>query len=1302
MKLFYPLLLTIAWPFFTAAQGMRPAPFGTPSFQAGFLENCGQVRDFKNKAVNDVYFVAHIGNQQVFITRTGLSLLMARPKKVVRVPGLRKERHLNPYATPADSLSIVDYEMERTDIVLKKASISLANVVTKEDDASPMLHFYLGDKNPAGRHLRLKHEVLVENVYPGIDWRVYFQQEPGKSPRLKYDFIIHPGADPTLIQLRYSDNAQLALGGNELEAKTHMGIIREASPYTYTQETQQPVGAQYKVEKNNIRFQLEAYDKSQTLVIDPSIFWLTYLSSTSQVYHYQSIFGHDVETDKDGNIFVQLSAARGIPFPTANPGGGAYYQDYTASPDGSMIITKFAPGGQMLWSTYFGNWVGGCQMTVDKYGNIVAIGRALNGNPEHPTPNPSVPLLNNGGYYDGGQKQYFIAKFSNKGVLTWSSYYVSVNSYPMDMSYDESGNVYVTGWSTDDDFPTVDPGNGAYAVTNPQHQSEQVLFIAQFDSANKLAWSTRIEGGAYDPYARVCTDKAGNIYLGGQVRSVNYPLVDAGGYFNANAFGSVLTRFNAARKMTWSTYIPGAFSFADLTTDDSSNLYAITSTHIMKFDSHTNLIFDQTVNTTQMHFWKKINWDAHTDQIYLLGVMNDGYYGFPTINTACNGSFFNDGISFPRQFTNATGPIFAIIDHTGNFSYRSLVDWVSEYYEYNEMSIDPQGNPVYLFGYNANGYVGPNPQLTDPGNGAYFDRNCCYLSDNNSSALLLKLIPSDLSVKTETTAATGCTCNGTATVLPQCGQAPFTYLWDNGATTPSVSGLCPGTYRVKVTDAANLSTTITVTLASPPGSITAVANSIVPENCSRSNGGFTVQTVQGGTAPYTYSLDGTTYLPTPRFGGLDSGLYFLHIKDANGCTFRDSVFVPNVAGPSAMTFATTNSSCKGADGQIEIKSVQGGIGPYQYSLDNSPVNTTGLFSNLTAGTYAVTISDTAGCRLSQNIMVNQASPPVEVSFAVAPDHCGQGIGSLAVTDVTGGTAPYLFSLDSVNFSAETFNQLTSGVYSLFVKDSNGCVLKKAPVTINEQPGPASADIAITHAYCGRTTGEALVTAVQGGAPPYLYAVDGGSYASSTTLLSILPGLHTLQVKDKFGCTYSRSFTVDFLPVAKINLLPADTIVCYNEAVVLKLTGEVGQIKQSSWNVPAQGDSAVVRATDEKQVYVMATDVNNCIVKDTSIVRTKACNPPESCLAIPTAFTPNKDGKNETIGPLANGCRIASIHFEIYNRWGERVFESSALNSKWNGMYNGLPQPADVYVFYCRYVTEDGMTRQQKGTLTLIR
>jgi gliding motility-associated-like protein len=967
-----------------------------------------------------------------------------------------------------------------------------------------------------------------------------------------------------------------------------------------------------------------------------------------------------------------------------------------------MIMMNFAPGGQLLWSTYFGNGVRGTCMTIDKFGNIVAVGGTFAGYPSYPNNNPTIPLLNNGGYYDTVRKSNFICKFSNTGVLLWSSYFTSFSTYPIDMTYDINGNVFVTGWSESYAFPVVNPGGGAYVVTNQQYGSRQVLFISQFNSSNQLIWSTRIEGNDYDPQARICTDRLGNIYLGGQARSTNYPLVNAGGYFNTTRWNSVVTRFNPARQMTWSTYLPAYFGLSDLTVDDSSNLYVTVDKRIFKFNSNTELVFENSLPTTRMHFWRKIQYDPKLDVIQLLGQMNDNYSNFPTQNTACNGSFFDNGQP-PRLFNSAVGPIFATINHDGSFSYLSLVDWVPEYYQnYDEIAVDINGDLLCLFKENTNGSSAPNPQLTNPGNGAYFDNRCCTGGNSNSSAMLIKLTASELAVNTQITPANQCNCDGAVTVTPLCGYAPFTYLWNTGATTATVTGLCPGNYSVRVRDFRNLTKTVYINIPLPPGSTTGCTKTIIPENCNKSNGSIHVTAVQGGVPPFTYAIDGGTSSASSLFTGLDSGRHIITITDFNGCKFFDTVSLSRIRGPWQLFSSVESSSCMATDGIIKADSVYGGVSPYLYSL-NSQTSTTGIFNNLAPGTYNLTVQDTAGCSTSKQIVVLQAVAPTAISYITGNNHCNLNDGVINITNITGGTGPFSFAL---NNSAYTYTQnitgLAAGNYQVSVKDSKGCVFQQSGIILTDEPGPVSAGILINDALCSASNGSVLITNVTGGFAPYSYAIDSGPYGTANPVLNVTAGNHVLHVKDVYNCFLDIPVTVKFIPAAAIDLQPGDTMLCYNDKIKLTAVTLSGTVLSYFWNLPASGNTAVLQATATTDVIVNALDNNGCRISDTARIWLKSCLTPEECLAIPSAFTPNNDGLNDHFVVKAPGCQVTAYSIVVYNRYGEPVFESDNIQNKWDGNYKGRLSPAGAYNYVCIFSGSDNIKHTRQGSVILIK
>lgn len=193
----------------------------------------------------------------------------------------------------------------------------------------------------------------------------------------------------------------------------------------------------------------------------------------------------------------------------------------------------------------------------------------------------------------------------------------------------------------------------------------------------------------------------------------------------------------------------------------------------------------------------------------------------------------------------------------------------------------------------------------------------------------------------------------TLTVVPT-GTAPYTYLWNNAATTASIMVTAAGTYTVDVTDADGCTETYTYQLdlnASPTATV-----ATTDENCGQSDGTATV-TPASGLAPYTYLWDDTGASTSAMISGLDAGTYSVTVTDANGCTGTGSGTVSAGSGPS-ITCVGTDSTCGDETASIDA-TVVGGVAPITYLWSNA--ETTEDISGLVSGTYTVTVTDGNGC-----------------------------------------------------------------------------------------------------------------------------------------------------------------------------------------------------------------------------------------------------------------------------------------------------------------------------------------------------
>ncbi|HRG57764.1 MAG TPA: FG-GAP-like repeat-containing protein, partial [Bacteroidia bacterium] len=166
------------------------------------------------------------------------------------------------------------------------------------------------------------------------------------------------------------------------------------------------------------------------------------------------------------------------------------------------------------------------------------------------------------------------------------------------------------------------------------------------------------------------------------------------------------------------------------------------------------------------------------------------------------------------------------------------------------------------------------------------------------------------------------------------GQAPFTYDLNGGgfSFTTLYSGLSAGNYILTVNDNNGCSYSENVSLINVPGP-TSFNSSTSDATCGSNNGSINVTSVIGGISPYSYSLDGVSYVGTTLFSGLAAGSYTMFVKDNNNCVFSQGFSINNLGGPSSFNTSITDATCGSNNGSINVTSVTGGISPYSYSLD---------------------------------------------------------------------------------------------------------------------------------------------------------------------------------------------------------------------------------------------------------------------------------------------------------------------------------------------------------------------------------
>lgn len=300
-----------------------------------------------------------------------------------------------------------------------------------------------------------------------------------------------------------------------------------------------------------------------------------------------------------------------------------------------------------------------------------------------------------------------------------------------------------------------------------------------------------------------------------------------------------------------------------------------------------------------------------------------------------------------------------------------------------------------------------------------------------------------LTATSSTTDATCTASDGSATVTPS-GVAPYTILWDTGATTTTLSGVAAGTYTYTVTDNVGCTYTDSATIATNSIAITGTT-STTDATCGNPDGTATV-TPTNGAAPYTYSWsNGAT---TATAIGLAAGSYTVTVTDANGCTGTLNATVVDLGAPSITAQSVDVSCYDGTNGSIDI-TVTGGTPPYSFSWSNGA--TTEDLTGIPAGSYTGTVTDDAGCTaVGGPIVINEPDSIAPTAAATDVSVAGGSDGSIDLT-VTGGTAPYTYSWDN-GATTEDISGLMAGTYVVTITDANGCT---ATLSVEVMDGPAS-------------------------------------------------------------------------------------------------------------------------------------------------------------------------------------------------------------------------------------------------------
>ncbi len=362
------------------------------------------------------------------------------------------------------------------------------------------------------------------------------------------------------------------------------------------------------------------------------------------------------------------------------------------------------------------------------------------------------------------------------------------------------------------------------------------------------------------------------------------------------------------------------------------------------------------------------------------------------------------------------------------------------------------GNAPYTYQW-SNGAITDSITGLTPGNYsvAVTDANGCTVT---KSADIVNVEP--VGIATFTAVSPTCLANdGSITVVITGGTEPFYYSASTGVIeisyqrTYTLNNLAPGDYSIQVTDA-GLCTVVGSTRLSSPDGFTSV--SVVGQNstCSANDGQIIIN-VQGGNAPYTYTLVKpggdtdvvTTLLSTQTYSNLGTGTYSVFIQSTEDpldpsttCTYTENVIIIS-ENKFSITTTVTGTTCGNNNGIVQVIPSAGGVLPYIYAIDG--VNDLdGIFTNISPGQHLVTVTDSSGCVQSVNVNVPTSE---NIDFSLYSTSCGTGAQGKITAFIATGTPPFSYTWSNNvpgNPQQIQVTGLTAGTYSVTIVDANGC------------------------------------------------------------------------------------------------------------------------------------------------------------------------------------------------------------------------------------------------------------------------
>lgn len=571
---------------------------------------------------------------------------------------------------------------------------------------------------------------------------------------------------------------------------------------------------------------------------------------------------------------------------------------------------------------------------------------------------------------------------------------------------------------------------------------------------------------------------------------------------------------------------------------------------------------------------------------------------------------------------------------------------------------------------------------------------------------------------------------GAATVTATGGQVStdYQYSWNTTPvqTTQAATGLTAGDYEVTVTDDNGCSTTASVTITSTPGFTVSAAG--IDALCFGScDGSATATPDADAVAPLAYSWSTTPAQTSITATSLCAGIYTVTATDDRGCVATADV---TIGTPTKLSVtASTDMPVICIDGMANLDAEASGgtgqIADYQWSSQPSDATLTPNVQQPSVSpgqntVYSVTATDANGCTSDPATVSIELREPLSLQVVrpLAGPDTSICLGSSATFALTaqGGDGNYTFHDGNVPNPIQlplTVQPSVTTTYTFSVTD--GCTTPAATTdaTVTVNPIPTVLFTVDDPDGCDQHT--ALFTDQSTpSAQQWLWDFGDPQSTSNTATQQMAhhtfsgPGIYdiSLQVTSAQGCSNDTTIAqmVEVFALPQASFTPDPTVTNLVGATIHFADGSWGNI--ATWDY-SFGDGEVSSLQNPVHTYqdtgvfnitLIVTTTDGC----TDLVREIVEIRPDFMFYIPNAFTPNSDGRNDGFRPYGEGVDWNSYSMQIFNRWGQMIFESGSVDNAWDGTYKGSPVEVGVYVYHIAILDTENESHVYDGRVNLIR